>query len=139
MLLRWTASFHATLNVPAGVSSPARPCIVGTGPYSTTPSFNSHARFLERLTHARTPAAQGGWGGRTRWGSGNGSGDEEDVTTGAGGGTTTTGAGAVEHAVSRANAAVQNRATRMRKTFPLVRQHYSRARGKVGCIRTSGL
>src|SRR3954470_21047783 len=107
MLLRWTASFHATLNVPTGVSSPARPCMVGTGPYSTTPSFTSQARFLERLTQARTPAPQGGWGGVARCASGDGSGIDdgaETVVTGAGRGGAAIGRGAVEQPVSRANA-----------------------------------
>jgi hypothetical protein len=38
---------------------PFRPCATGTGPYSTTPSRISQARFSDRLTQARAVAEHG--------------------------------------------------------------------------------
>src|SRR5688572_15702594 len=70
MLLVCTASFQDTGYVPTGVPWPARPCVMGTGPYSTPLSFSSHARFWERLTQARIPGPQGAVGVTTGWGSG---------------------------------------------------------------------
>src|SRR5215210_4093492 len=58
-LLMWSWSLYDTRNEPGGVRYPARPWLIATGPASTRLPSSSQAWFVDRRTHACTPARQG--------------------------------------------------------------------------------